>query len=86
MRRNQLTAAIDDGMGGIWWSDSCSVIDSTDLGEVMVYPYYTVEPEPPSKVVKVRFLEGYNSREVLDFNLYLSPYDVWTAKEQSRGR
>jgi hypothetical protein len=29
--------------------------------------------------VKVRFLEGHNSREVLDFNLFLSPYDVWTA-------
>src|SRR5699024_2841748 len=31
------------------------------------------------KAVKVRFLEALNSREVLDFNLYLSPYDVWTA-------
>jgi hypothetical protein len=31
------------------------------------------------KVVKVRFLEGRNSREVLDFNLWLSPFDVWTA-------
>jgi hypothetical protein len=31
------------------------------------------------KAVKVRFLEGYNSREVLDFNLFLSKYDVWTA-------
>src|SRR5213078_4834243 len=31
------------------------------------------------KVVKVRFLEGKNSREVLDFNLWLSPRDVWTA-------
>ena len=31
------------------------------------------------KAVKVRFLEGRNSREVRDFNLYLSPYDVWTA-------
>lgn len=30
------------------------------------------------KAVKVRFLEGKNSREVLDFNLFLSPYDVWT--------
>jgi hypothetical protein len=28
--------------------------------------------------VKVRFLEGKNSAEVLDFNLYLSPKDVWT--------
>jgi hypothetical protein len=31
------------------------------------------------KVVKVRFLEAKNSREVLDFNLWLSPHDVWTA-------
>ena len=32
-----------------------------------------------AKAVKVRFLEGKNSREVLDFNLYLSAKDVWTA-------
>jgi len=31
-----------------------------------------------TKAVKVRFLEGKNSREVLDFNLFLSPFDVWT--------
>jgi len=31
-----------------------------------------------AKAVKVRFLEGRNSREVLDFNLYLSAHDVWT--------
>ena len=29
--------------------------------------------------VKVRFIEGKNSREVLDFNLFLSAKDVWTA-------
>ena len=32
-----------------------------------------------AKAVKVRFLEGKDSREVLDFNLYLSANDVWTA-------
>ena len=32
-----------------------------------------------AKSVKVRFLEGKDSREVLDFNLFLSKYDVWTA-------
>jgi hypothetical protein len=30
------------------------------------------------KAVKVRFLEGKNSLEVLDFNLYLSPNDMFT--------
>jgi hypothetical protein len=29
------------------------------------------------KAVKVRFIEAQNSQEVLDFNLYLSPYDEW---------
>ena len=32
------------------------------------------------KAIKVRFREAQNSAEVLDFNLYLSPFDVWTAK------
>jgi hypothetical protein len=32
-----------------------------------------------AKAVKVRFIEGKNSREVLDFNLFLSANDVWTA-------
>jgi hypothetical protein len=60
------------------------------LGEVLIYPYYTtnddnttlmtvVNTTDVAKAVKVRFLEAYNSREVLDFNLYLSPWDVWVA-------
>jgi hypothetical protein len=32
-----------------------------------------------AKAVKVRILEGRTSAEVLDFNLFLSPNDVWTA-------
>jgi len=38
-----------------------------------------VNSSASAKAVKVRFLEGKNSREVLDFNLYLSAKDVWTA-------
>ena len=65
------------------------------LGQVLLYPYYTtrtdasgnaynslltvVNTTASAKAVKVRFLEGKNSREVLDFNLYLSAKDVWTA-------
>jgi hypothetical protein len=63
------------------------------LGQVLIYPYYTtrasgaaqfntamsvVNTTNQTKVVKVRYLEGRNSREVLDFNLWLSPNDVWT--------
>ena len=68
--------------------------DPDNLGQALVYPYYTVQSAGGNgfntyisvvntttnvKIVKVRFREGKNSREVLDFNLYLSPNDVWTA-------
>lgn len=57
-------------------------------GEVLLFPYFTarndlmtsvtlVNTMDTYKAVKVRFYEGRNSWEVLDFNLYLSPYDVW---------
>jgi hypothetical protein len=46
-------------------------------------PYNTllsvVNSTSSAKAVKVRFLEGKNSQEVLDFNLFLSAKDVWTA-------
>src|SRR3954451_3742076 len=70
-------------------------VNPDGLGQALVYPYYTVRDQvagnpynsllsvvnstASAKAVKVRFLEGKNSREVLDFNLYLSPKDVWTA-------
>lgn len=69
-------------------------INPDGLGQALIYPYYTVRSDggnaydtylsvvnttASTKAVKVRFLEGKNSREVLDFNLYLSPNDVWTA-------
>lgn len=70
-------------------------VNPDGLGQVLIYPYYTVRENiagasfdslfsvvnstDNGKAVKVRFLEGKNSREVLDFNLYMSPHDVWTA-------
>jgi hypothetical protein len=70
-------------------------VNPDGLGQVLIYPYYTtradsagsayatllsvVNSTASAKAVKVRFLEGKNSREVLDFNLFLSPFDVWTA-------
>lgn len=60
------------------------------IGQALIYPYYTVNKSQDtlisvtnasdiSKAVQVRFLEGYNGRDTLDFVLYLSPHDVWTA-------
>lgn len=93
MRKNALSNAILAGVAGV--AGLASVANAVNLnpdglGEVLIYPYYTVNNNlntlvsvvnttDVGKAVKVRFLEGRNSREVLDFNLYLSPFDVWTA-------
>ena len=59
-------------------------------GEVLLYPYYNVNQGNATfigvanttqftKVLKVRFRESVESEDVLDFQLWLSPYDHWTA-------
>ena len=93
MNRKNLTAAVLAGLAGaagIVGSAQAVNINSDGLGQVLIYPYYTtnggnatvlsvVNTTGSAKAVKVRFKEGKNSREVLDFNLYMSAYDVWTA-------
>jgi hypothetical protein len=84
------------GVAGIANMASAVNLNPDGLGQVLLYPYYTVNGGQNTllsvvnttnvgKAVKVRFLEGYNSREVLDFNLFLSPFDVWTAGLFSTG-
>jgi hypothetical protein len=64
-------------------------VNPDGLGQVLLYPYYTarggndtlisvVNTTSAGKAVKIRFIEALNSREVLDFNIYLSAFDVWT--------
>jgi hypothetical protein len=99
MKRNSLTTAVVAGIAGVaGFAGLANAVDLNPdgLGQVLVYPYYTVNKGQDSlfsvvnttgigKAVKVRFLEGYNSREVLDFNLFLSPHDVWTAAVTNAG-
>jgi len=93
MNRKNLTAAVLAGLAGaagIAATAQAVNLNPDGLGQVLVYPYYTandgnttilsvVNTTDNAKAVKVRFLEGFNSREVLDFNLYLSHHDVWVA-------
>ncbi len=61
------------------------------LGQVLIFPYYTVNANQSTllsivntttngKALRLQFHEAYNGRDVLGFNVYLSPYDVWTAE------
>jgi hypothetical protein len=61
-------------------------VNNDGLGEILIFPFYSAEngnvtnvnlvnTTAHGKAVKVRFIEGENSQEVLDFNLYMSPGD-----------
>ena len=99
-KRNSVHMAVLAGLGamGVAGTASAVHVNPDGLGQVLIYPYYTVRNAATSiaagqyntylsvtnstasyKAVKVRIMEGKNSREVLDFNLFLSPNDVWTA-------
>ncbi len=90
LKQKTLAAALV-ASGAIAFAGSAGAVavSSEGLGEALIYPYYTargnnisllsvVNTTDQGKVVKVRFREAKDSRDVLDFNLYLSPWDVWT--------
>jgi hypothetical protein len=94
-RKSLYAALAGAGALGVTTTASAVNVNPNGLGEVLIYPYYTVNANSlglaynslmsvvnstaSAMSVKVRFLEGKNSREVLDFNLFLSKHDVWTA-------
>jgi len=92
-KRKALFTAVLAGLGTAGTAEAV-FLNPNGTGQVLVYPYYTVQSTggnawntylsvvnttSVAKAVKVRFLEGKTSSEVLDFNLFLSPNDVWTA-------
>ena len=93
MNRKNLTAAVLAGLAGaagLAGTAQAVNLNPDGLGQVLIYPYYSanggnttlmsvVNTTDNAKAVKVRYQEGFNSREVLDFNLYLSHHDVWVA-------
>ncbi|MDX1735185.1 MAG: hypothetical protein R3228_12500, partial [Halioglobus sp.] len=84
-----LPVAVLAAMAGVNGAQAVHV-NQDGLGQVLLFPYYTttggqdtyinlVNTTDEYKAVKVRILESLNSQEVLDFNLYLSPEDHWSA-------
>src|SRR5947208_15869369 len=93
-RKSLYAALAGVGALGVTGAADAVNVNPNGLGQALIYPYYTVQSDSAgnaynsllsvvnttnsAKAVKVRFLEGKNSREVLDFNLFLSKNDVWT--------
>lgn len=90
-KMKQLALALGVALGGMGLLPSAQAVHVSpdNLGQALIFPYYTVRggwmtlfgiTNTSSLVVavKVRFREAYNSRDVFDFNIILSPYDTWT--------
>lgn len=86
---NATPATPGAGVPGTPYLPTDLVVSEEAVGSALVFPLYTVDNNNSTllsitnttgdfKAVKVRFLEGLNSAEVLDFHLYLSPKDVWS--------
>ena len=94
MKKKILSAAVLAALGA--GTAQAVNLGNDGTGQVLLFPYYTVQGGEETvlsvvnttdygKAVKIRFREAYNSREVLDFNIFLSPWDVWTGKVQDSG-
>ncbi|MDG4550891.1 MAG: hypothetical protein P9G45_10825 [Candidatus Contendobacter sp.] len=88
----RVALAVGVAVGGLSLAPTAGAVSvaANNLGQALIFPYYTVRggwttlfgvTNTSNQVVavKVRFREAYNSRDVFDFNLILSPYDLWTA-------
>lgn len=92
LKMKSLYLALVAGFGAAGMASSASAVnvDANGFGQVLIYPYYSVRQGTDTyisltnssndyKAIRVRFNEGKNGRPVLGFNLYLSPFDMWTA-------
>jgi hypothetical protein len=94
-KKSLCVALAATGLLGLGGAAQAVNLSEDGTGNVLVFPYYTVRLGPggnayntymnitnttaSTKVVKVRFREARFSKEVLDFNVFLSPFDMWTA-------
>ncbi len=97
-RKSLVAFALASAIGGVMLSAPAQAVNLSpdNLGQVLVFPYYTAKngfdsyihltnTSNTTVIAKIRFREAKNSREVRDFNVILSPYDVWTAAVTEEG-
>lgn len=91
-KQSPLVAAVAAAIGLGLASSSAIAVNHTDtgLGEVGMVSYYTARNNIDTQIsltntsdtyvvaVKLRFREADNTRDARDFNIFLSPNDVWT--------
>lgn len=93
MKKNVLALSIATLIGGLGFTGTASAaleVAESGAGHILLVPYYSAQEgnlsvfhltntdERNGKAVKVRFRGASNSDDVLDFQVFLSPGDVWT--------
>ena len=87
-------AAVSAGYTGV--ANAQTLADNSGLGDLAIIPYYTVQgsfatgvsfinTSNLTQVVKVRLRRASDSMDALDFNVIMSPEDVWTGYIQKDG-
>lgn len=94
MKKNVLALSIAAMIGGLGFVGSASAaltVAESGSGHMLLVPYYTAQngnmtvlhvvntDTTHGKAMKVRFRGASNSDDVLDFQVFMSPGDVWTA-------
>ena len=83
-------AIIDLGVTGTIGNATVLKANNDGIGHNLIVPYFTAQGKNVTaltltnttnraKAVKIRFRGAENSDDVLDFQVFLSPFDVWTA-------
>ncbi len=92
LNKTKLSVALSTALAAGAISGQAQAVNLThdNLGDAAVFQYYSardnwqtfirlINTSGDTLAVKVRFHEGANSREILDFIVFLSPYDEWLA-------
>jgi len=93
MKKSILASSIAAAVFGLGASGAHAVIsvNTTGVGDMLLVPYFSAQAENATllsitntdtqngKAVKVRFRGAANSDDILDFQVFLSPTDIWTA-------
>jgi len=93
MKKSILASSIAAAVFGLGASGAHAqiAVNTSGVGDILLVPYYSAQAENATllsitntdvvsgKAVKVRFRGAANSDDVLDFQVFLSPGDVWTA-------
>ncbi|WP_418647475.1 alpha/beta fold hydrolase [Thauera butanivorans] len=91
MKKNLLAASLALALGSLSGAASAALeVNTNGVGQINVLPYYSVQDSyntlmtitntdlENGKAVKVRFRAAEWSDDALDFQIFLSPGDVWT--------